>query len=416
MLSPSGILAVPFNRWDLVEYDSDTQPHLTCSVVIPTRNGHRHLNRTLEALAHSDYPLNLCEVVVVDDHSSPPITLPDQINGLKIRVVVNRPHDVFGAGIARNIGAQQATGDVIIFLDSDIVCDHQLLSIHMRWHHGVPYAAVTGEIIFADSDRLSDAAFTQAARGRNLRAALQEHVFEGQKWRRDHFVRSHYYVSESPDLFRSTVGALLSLRRSVWKAVGGFREIGVRGIEDLEFGYRLFNEGALMVATSSAHTWHQGPRTISQNRSEIMAARRPWMNQLIPVEGFREKISGGQYQVPEITWVRDLIPNSGESLSTDLAPLDLAGTVFIGWLKTGWTAPPKSEEAIVSSMLKEGIGLLHVISPSDRIEVATVVRNRAIGRAELSGFPAGIESQRAAAKLFGERWVLTTEVGISGPT
>jgi glycosyltransferase involved in cell wall biosynthesis len=248
MRSPSGILAVPFNRWDLAECDPTAPPHLTCSVVIPARNGHRQLNRTLEALAHSDYPLDLCEVIVVDDHSSPPITLPDHINGLKIRVITNRPHDVFGAGIARNLGAQHATGDVLFFLDSDVVCDHQLVSIHMKWHHAVPYAAVTGEIIFADSDQLSDEAFTQAVRGHNLRAALQDHVFEGQKWRRDHFVRSRYYVVESPDLFRSTVGALVSLRRSVWGAVGGFREIGLRGIEDLEFGYRLFNGGALRIA------------------------------------------------------------------------------------------------------------------------------------------------------------------------
>jgi len=45
-------------------------------VVLPARDNQTELERTLAALAHQTYPAELLEVVVVDDSSQPPLTLP----------------------------------------------------------------------------------------------------------------------------------------------------------------------------------------------------------------------------------------------------------------------------------------------------------------------------------------------------
>ena len=44
-------------------------------------------------------------------------------------------HDGFGLARARNMGADDATGEVLVFLDCDMVPEPQLVEAHARWHH-----------------------------------------------------------------------------------------------------------------------------------------------------------------------------------------------------------------------------------------------------------------------------------------
>jgi len=102
------------------------------TVVIPTYNRLPILQKCLKALEKQQYhhPITNYEVVLVDDGST---------DGTLIWLEENRlafPHvRVFcqshqGPAAARNLGVEQARGDIIIFIDSDLVVTETFLQCH----------------------------------------------------------------------------------------------------------------------------------------------------------------------------------------------------------------------------------------------------------------------------------------------
>lgn len=85
------------------------------SVVIPAYNAARTIGAVLDSLSTQDAPVD--EVIVVDDNSN------DGTAGIATargaRVV--RPEGTRFAGGARNRGWDEASGDIVVFLDSDAV-------------------------------------------------------------------------------------------------------------------------------------------------------------------------------------------------------------------------------------------------------------------------------------------------------
>ncbi|HTS73483.1 MAG TPA: glycosyltransferase family A protein, partial [Gaiellaceae bacterium] len=85
------------------------------SVVIPARDAARTLPRVLDALAVQE-PRPL-EVIVVDDGSSDGTARIAEERGARVVSPGGRSF----AGGARNAGWEQAHGDLVVFLDADVV-------------------------------------------------------------------------------------------------------------------------------------------------------------------------------------------------------------------------------------------------------------------------------------------------------
>ena len=88
------------------------------SVVIPSRNRLDKLREALNAVASQTVLPD--EVVIVDDHSSPKYSLDveaEATRGLKVRVIRSPAH--LGPAEARNLGAMEATSEILAFLDDD---------------------------------------------------------------------------------------------------------------------------------------------------------------------------------------------------------------------------------------------------------------------------------------------------------
>lgn len=84
------------------------------SIIIPNYNGEKYLKRCLDSVVNQDY--NRKEIIIVDDGSSDKSLDIIKSYGHKVRLYKNKHH---GPNMARKTGLDNASGEYIMFIDSD---------------------------------------------------------------------------------------------------------------------------------------------------------------------------------------------------------------------------------------------------------------------------------------------------------
>ncbi len=102
------------------------------SVVIPTFNRRQRLHRVLAGLAAQTFDGDV-ETVVVSDGSTDG-TDAYLASGATPLPVVSATQENQGPAVARNHGVELATGDLVVFIDDDVVPDRGLISAHVAAH------------------------------------------------------------------------------------------------------------------------------------------------------------------------------------------------------------------------------------------------------------------------------------------
>jgi GT2 family glycosyltransferase len=116
----------------------------TATVVIPTNRPDLYLREVLESLARQDTQRTY-EVIVVDDASGSDLSpLLAEFGDLPLKVI-SFPRNL-GRSAARNAGVQEASGDIIIFLDDDMTVVPGFVGSHLEMHSGGKTAAA-GDIV-----------------------------------------------------------------------------------------------------------------------------------------------------------------------------------------------------------------------------------------------------------------------------
>ena len=278
------------NDWSALVPPAGTRwtPSLRVSICIPARNP-SNLRRVLDALALQTYPSALMEVVIADDGSDPPITAtgdyPFPVSVMRLQRTLT-----FGAGRGRNAAAGRASGDLLMFLDADVVPERQVIASYARWFVDRSDVMAMGLCRFADMKDLTDEEFCRLVATDGLGGHFAGREIDHQEWRENTLRSTDDLRIEAIDAFRIVIGATFAITAAQYWAVGGFRELGIRGIEDTEFGYRVHANGAVMVFDRDALHWHQGRRNMNLDRKEqIRRIRKPYVERLLPVPGFRGK-------------------------------------------------------------------------------------------------------------------------------
>lgn len=103
------------------------------SIIIPTHNRLEQLKKVLQGLEKQTWPCNEFEVLVVSDGSTDGTDgfLRTAITTLHLRALF-QPNQ--GAAAARNLGIAQAVGEIVLFLDDDVVPLPELIDEHLRFH------------------------------------------------------------------------------------------------------------------------------------------------------------------------------------------------------------------------------------------------------------------------------------------
>ncbi len=196
---------------------------LLLSIVVPTYNRRRILSRTLPSLLGQKGVEGEYEVIVVVDGSTDG-TL-DLLNrtewGTRLRVIT-QPNR--GLAAARNRGAAEARGEIILFLDDDMMAGADLVAIHVEEHGTAAHKVVLGALDLAEGVR---------------RSFLKEGVAT---WSRD-VARRLSEPGYRPRFDDWSFGNA-SLGRALLRSLGGFDETFVfYGNEDYDLGWRLLQRG-----------------------------------------------------------------------------------------------------------------------------------------------------------------------------
>lgn len=291
------------NRWDQLPVPSldDFEPHKSVCCILPYYNQTEQLHKTLSALCMQRYPVNLLEVIVSDDGSSQPTLSYLYKEYLRIRTV--RQADLgYRLAAARNLGAHEASSDILVFLDSDMVPDPLFIAAHARWHHIIDYAVTLGQRTHVSFEGIDSASVASHAQSGSLDELLASRSRERPEYIHQHLARTKDLTTRHDDLFRIVTGGNLGLRADTFQQVGGFDESFTKwGCEDIEFGYRLFNDGAVLIPEPAAHCWHQGLGHIHDPGTEaVLEQQRAKLAHLVPHRGFRHSHSGRSYLVPRV--------------------------------------------------------------------------------------------------------------------
>jgi glycosyltransferase involved in cell wall biosynthesis len=107
------------------------------SVVVPTHNRQNQIVKTVGALRKQNLSQNDYEIIVVDDGSTPPV----EIEGIKVLRLENVERSA-----ARNAGAEQARGEIIIFIDDDMMVAENFVESHIKAHNEWSDAIAVGKI------------------------------------------------------------------------------------------------------------------------------------------------------------------------------------------------------------------------------------------------------------------------------
>ena len=219
------------------------------SIVIPTHNRRAPATRTLHALAHQCCSRTTFEVILVADGCT------DNTAGLATAEwpmpvrVLEQSHA--GPAAARNRGAVEAAGDLLVFLDDDIEVLPGFVAAHVAAHVAPDIVAI-GYLPTKLQGRRD--LFTGMLR------AWWEAMFERM---RDPGHRFTY-----ADLLSGN----FSVSRQLFERTGGFDE-KLPCHEDYELGYRLIAAGARFQFVPAAAGWHH-EHTDSGARARPQARRR----------------------------------------------------------------------------------------------------------------------------------------------
>ena len=116
-------------------------PNLKVSIVMPVFNRASILPGVIRALLNQTYK-NI-EFVLVDDGSSDNTSV--VIQSFPEVKLVKRENG--GCAAARNTGIANASGDVILFIDSDVFIPPNLAETHAKYHAENPKRIVQGQLV-----------------------------------------------------------------------------------------------------------------------------------------------------------------------------------------------------------------------------------------------------------------------------
>lgn len=249
----------------------DKRPFI--SVIIPVHNGQQFLPSCLDALASSTY--RNYELIVVDDCSTDESAVISRNRGA---VVLGTPRQS-GPGAARNLGSEKARGEILFFVDADVVVKPDTIE------------RIAADFLTHPEASAVFGSYDDEPAERNF-ISQYKNLFH-------RFV--HQQGSVEAETFWAGCGAI---RRDVFHALDGFDAVRYPrpAIEDIELGYRMRSKGHRILLDKQLEAKHLKRWTLkSLLHADIFCRAVPWSRLILESENIlndlnlqiKERISAG---------------------------------------------------------------------------------------------------------------------------
>ena len=206
-------------------------------MIVCSYNGGKTLDRCLTSLKDINYPNY--EVVLVDDGSK------DDTQEIAARHpwIKNIRQENKGLSFARNVGAHESTGDVIVYTDSDCMADPDWLYYLIGTLLSGDFAGVGGPNISPPAENWVQACVAAAPGGPShvlLTDVVAEHI----------------------------PGCNMAFHRWAFNQVGGFDPEYRKAGDDVDFCWRLQQSGGVIAFSPAAIVWHYRRFTLQAFRKQ----------------------------------------------------------------------------------------------------------------------------------------------------
>ncbi len=203
------------------------------SIIIPTYNGEKVIKKCLDSLLDQTYGGDY-EIIVVDDGSIDKTI--ELVREYPVRLLTQR-HS--GPATARNLGAKNAEGDILLFIDSDCVAEKDWIDEMIKPLEDQEIVGVQGRY---------------KTKQVGIMARFAQYEIEE---RYERMVKRGYI-----DFIGSYSAAY---RKDIFLDQGGFDEsFLIASGEDLDLSFGLASKGHKMIYNQQAIVYHTHPESISQ--------------------------------------------------------------------------------------------------------------------------------------------------------
>ena len=227
--------------------------HLLVSIIIPTRDGLQLLQPCIASiLARSSW--KRFEIIILDNGSSDPATLKylqDAPAGdSRIRVI--RADIPFNWSRLNNIGAQEARGELLVFLNNDTLVISTDWLEQLAGYALLPDVGLVGGLLLFEDGTIQHSGVVVGMGG------WADHPFRG--------CPASHGASPfvSPVLTRNVLtvtGACMALSHERFQQLGGFDEAFIICGSDVELGLRAHRQGFFNVLCAEARLYHLESKT-----------------------------------------------------------------------------------------------------------------------------------------------------------
>lgn len=235
--------------------EASASSRLSISVIMPAHNAAHYLERSLPPLIDLRERGEVDEVIVVDDCST---QTSNAETARRLGATLMFMPANGGPGAARNLAAAKATGDVIWFVDADVIAHGNGPEKIRNAFANLAQAAVFGS-------------YDDRPPARNFASQYKNLVHR----------YYHQLGSENASTFWAGCGAV---RRNAFLAVGGFDTTTYRKptIEDIELGRRLIVAGGKIRLVHDLLGTHLKKWSLAEvARTDIFQRALPWSRLLL---------------------------------------------------------------------------------------------------------------------------------------
>lgn len=230
------------------------------SVIIPVFNGEKTIKRCLESVFQSEN--SNFEVIVVDDSSTDhSVSIACQFPCRVMRMEKNA-----GAAAARNKGAEVSTGELLFFLDADIIIEKNTLKQVIETFHCRPDISA-------------------------LFCSYQKQTFPTNFFSTYKNLVHHYTHQTARADAATFCGGFGAIKKEVFLQFHGFDE-SRRSLEDIELGYRLHQAGHKIYLNKQIQVTHcKQYSLLGLIKSDLLHRAIPWTQIMLEKKIFRSDLN-----------------------------------------------------------------------------------------------------------------------------